>query len=125
MTGGGRALVVVGTSWGGLDALSQLLAGLPADFPVPVAVVQHRGREAGGLLRELLQAVTRLVVLDVEDKEPMMPSHVYLAPPDYHLLVERGHFSLSVDPPVRYSRPSVDVLFNSAADVYNLSLIHI
>jgi len=123
MTGGGLALVVVGTSWGGLDALSQLLAGLPADFPVPVAVVQHRGREAGGLLRELLQAVTRLAVLDVEDKEPMMSSHVYLAPPDYHLLVERGHFSLSVDPPVRYSRPSVDVLFNSAADVYDRSVV--
>jgi two-component system chemotaxis response regulator CheB len=123
MTGGDPALVVVGTSWGGLEALSQLLAGLPATFPLSVAVVQHRGRHASGLLSDLLQPVSPLVVQDVEDKEPIVPSRVYLAPPDYHLLVERGHFSLSVDPPVRYSRPSVDVLFTSASDVYGRSVI--
>jgi two-component system chemotaxis response regulator CheB len=108
--------VVVGASWGGLHAVSTILAALPADFDAPLAVVQHRARESDGLLVGLLQGVTSLRVCDVEDKEPIRPGHVYVAPPDYHLLVEDDHFSLSLDGAVRYSRPSIDVAFASAAD---------
>ena len=111
-------LVVLGMSWGGLHALSTILQALPRDFPLPLAVVQHRGRDAASLLAELLQDCTRLPVRDVEDKDPVDGGGVWLAPPDYHLLVESGYFTLSVDPPVRFSRPSIDVTFSSAADAY-------
>ena len=115
---GGVDLVVLGMSWGGLHALSTILHGLPGDFPLPLAVVQHRGKDSASLLAELLQDCTPLEVRDVEDKDPVEGGRVYLAPPDYHLLVEDGYFTLSVDPPVRFSRPSIDVTFGSAADAY-------
>ncbi len=117
------SIVVVGASWGGLSALSQLIGGLPSDFEVPVAVVQHRSRHADNLLANLLQDATSLKVVDVEDKEPLMPRTVYVAPPNYHMLVDDGHLSLSTDPFVRYSRPSIDVTFLSAADTYPGSTI--
>lgn len=110
-----RRIVMVGASWGGLSALGRLIAGLPADFPFPLVVIQHRSRDAGNLLAELLQDSTPLHVCEVEDKDPIEPGHVYVAPPDYHLLVDGPHFSLTVDPHVRYSRPSIDVSFTSAA----------
>lgn len=115
---GALELVVVGTSWGGLHAISTLLRALPGDFPLPIAIVQHRGRDAGHLLSELLRQCTALRVRDVEDKDALEPGSVYLAPPDYHLLAEDGFLALSIDAPVRFSRPSIDVLFTSAADVY-------
>lgn len=111
-------IVVVGTSWGGLSALRELIAGLPAGFGLPMAVVQHRHRESDHLLASLLQDRTALQVCDVEDKAPIEPHNVYIAPPDYHLLIEDGYFSLSTDEPVRFSRPSIDVTFESAADAY-------
>lgn len=120
---GPHALVVVGTSWGGLNAVSLLLRHLPSRFPLPIVVVQHRGRDATTLLRDLLQDCTPLEVRDVEDKDPLDGGTVFLAPPDYHLLVEEGHLALSVDPPVRFSRPSIDVTFNSAADAYGARTI--
>ena len=115
---GGYEIIVVGTSWGGLAALRTLVAGLPRDFALPVAVVQHRHKDSDRLLTTLLQERTPLTVCEVEDKQPLLPGFVFLAPPDYHLLVERGHFSLSTDAPVRFSRPSIDVAFTSAADSY-------
>ena len=108
-------IVVVGTSWGGLHALTVLVRGLPADFALPLAVVQHRSKDSDGLLAQILQDETELRVSEVEDKEPIEAGHVYVAPPDYHLLVDGAYFSLSVDPPVRFSRPSIDVTFISAA----------
>lgn len=111
-------LVVVGASWGGLAALSHLVAELPHDFPVPVAVVQHRSKHADNLLASLLQDVSPMTVVDVEDKEPLQPGHVYIAPANYHMLVERGHLSLTTDAVVRFSRPSIDVTFVSAGDAY-------
>jgi two-component system chemotaxis response regulator CheB len=111
-------IVLVGTSWGGLAALRTLIRTLPPDFGLPVAVVQHRHRESDNLLARLLQDGTPLCVCEVEDKAPIVGGNVYIAPADYHLLVERGHFALSVDEPVRYSRPSIDVTFASAADAY-------
>ncbi|MDQ3081605.1 MAG: chemotaxis protein CheB [Gemmatimonadota bacterium] len=112
------AIAVVGASWGGLAAISQLLAALPAGFAIPLAVVQHRSRHADNLLAALLQDITALRVVDVEDKEPLEPGSVYIAPANYHMLVENGHLSLSTDPQVRFSRPSIDVTFISAADTY-------
>jgi two-component system chemotaxis response regulator CheB len=114
----------MGASWGGLAALERILGGLPRGFRTPIAIAQHRspdGSSAG--LAHLLGAYAELPVADVEDKQPIEPGHVYLAPPDYHLLVEADAFALSVDDAVLYSRPSIDVLFESAADVYRDRLI--
>ena len=111
-------IVVVGTSWGGLNALRTLVGALPGDFAVPLVLVQHRHRESNQLLATLLQERTPLRVCEVEDKAPIEPGRVYVAPADYHLLIDRGTFSLSTDEPVRCSRPSIDVTFQSAADSY-------
>jgi len=96
---------------------------LPADFGLPVVIVQHRHRESNHLLSTLLQERTPLNVCEAEDKTPVTPGQVYIAPADYHLLVERGYFSLSLDAPVRYSRPSIDVTFASAADSYGAGVV--
>jgi two-component system chemotaxis response regulator CheB len=119
------ALVVVGTSLGGLNALSRLLAELPDALPVPIAVVQHRAIDTPGRgLAELLQEHTVLRVVEAEDKMRLEPGTVYLAPADYHLLVERrGVLALSTDAPVRAARPSIDVLFETAADAYRDALV--
>jgi two-component system chemotaxis response regulator CheB len=111
-------IIVVGTSWGGLSALHELIAGLPRDFAIPVVAVQHRHRQSGPLMTSLLQDRTALGVCEVEDKAPIAAGNVYVAPPDYHLLIEPGYFSLSTEEPVHYSRPSIDVTFVSAADTY-------
>ena len=116
-------LVAVGTSAGGYEALCHLLRLLPADFPVPIAVVQHRSRESDALA-SLLQDCTQLQVCEVEDKQPAEPGFVYVAPPDYHLLMDDdGRFSLSTEGPVGYSRPSIDVFFESAADTFGARVI--
>jgi two-component system chemotaxis response regulator CheB len=112
------SIIVIGASWGGLSALSRLIGSLPPDFHVPVAIVQHRSAHADNLLVSLLQDVTPLRVVDVEDKEPLVPQSVFIAPANYHMLVEHGHLSLTTDPMVRFSRPSIDVTFVSAADMY-------
>lgn len=116
-------LIVIGTSLGGLAALGEILATLPPGFACPVAVVQHRGPTVDGVLGSLLQRQTTLTVVEPDDKTPIRARHLYVAPADYHLLVEPGaSFSLSIDPPVRWARPSIDVLFESAADVYGPAL---
>lgn len=109
------SMIAVGASWGGLKALRAIAHGLPAHFRVPIAFVQHRSKDSAAL-RDLLQDCTSLIVCEVEDKQPIMGGYIYLAPPDYHLLVDGDAFSLSVDEPVRYSRPSIDVFFESVAD---------
>lgn len=111
-------IVVVGASTGGLSALQVLLSGLPAEFSLPMVVVQHRekGMETG--LCEFLARSSRLPVTEPEDKEILLPGRAYLAPRDYHLLVESGTFALSTEAPVGFARPSIDVLFESAADQY-------
>ncbi len=114
----GYDLVVVGTSWGGLVALRTFVEGLPQTFQMGVALVQHRHKDSDHLLRTLVQERTPLKVHEIEDKMPLEGGSVYIAPPDYHTLVEPGHFSLSTEGPVRYSRPSIDVTFLTAADSY-------
>ena len=116
--GVGYDLVVVGTSWGGLAALRTLVAGLPETFMMAVALVQHRHKDSDHLLRALLQERSTLEVCEVEDKMPLEHGRIYVAPADYHTLVEPGYFSLSTEAPVRYSRPSIDVTFHSAANSY-------
>jgi two-component system chemotaxis response regulator CheB len=113
-----QRLCAIGVSVGGLQALSRIFWQLPADFPGSLAIVQHRRADEGSLLRELLAKKTPLPVLEPFHGTPIRPGHVYIAPPDYHLLVEPGFLALSVDPPVNCSRPSIDVLFESVAAAY-------
>jgi two-component system, chemotaxis family, protein-glutamate methylesterase/glutaminase len=117
-------LIVIGASLGGLSALKQILMGLSPNLTVPIAVVQHRYKDSDTEIPQFLQQVTSLKVRNVEDKDPI-ESGVYLAPADYHLLIEPGYFSLSIDPPVCFARPSIDVLFESAADAYREDVIGI
>jgi two-component system chemotaxis response regulator CheB len=121
----GYDIVLVGTSWGGLAALRTLIGALPADFGLPVVAIQHRHRESSNVLARVLQDHARLNVCEVEDKAPITGGNIFIAPADYHLLIERGHFALSVDEPVRYSRPSIDVTFVSAADAYGSGAVGI
>lgn len=117
------SIIVVGTSAGGLRALEALLGGLPRGFPVPIVAVQHRARESSDSYAELLGKGTPLPVREVEDDDALRAPGVYLAPPDYHVLIEPGRMALSIDDPVSYSRPSIDVLFESAADVYGSKVL--
>ena len=118
--------IVIGTSAGGLIALSAILQQLPADYPIPLVIVQHRTKDQKTLLEEVLQQKSKLNVVQAEEKEKIKPGFVFMAPPDYHLLIESDYsFSLSAEDPVHFSRPSIDVLFESAADVYKETLIGI
>jgi two-component system chemotaxis response regulator CheB len=109
-------LVVVGCSAGGLHALHVLLAGLAADFPLPVVVVCHTGSEDVTLLCELLARTSTLPVVEAVERRAPAPGTVHIAPSGYHLLLgDDGRFALSVDPRVGFARPSIDVLFESAA----------
>lgn len=119
-------LIVIGTSWGGLEALSALLGGIHEDVHQPIVVAQHRSPSSnGGMLESLLQHHTRRVVSDPDDKTPLRRDHVYVGPADYHLLVEDGHLALSTDEPVQFARPSIDVLFDSVADAYGARAVGI
>jgi two-component system chemotaxis response regulator CheB len=100
-----------------------ILGGLPTGIGLPIVVVQHRHRDSDGLLAELLQDVTPMPVAEVEDKDRVEPGRVFIAPPNYHLLIDDGHFALSTEEAVRFSRPSIDVTFTSAADEYGAGTI--
>lgn len=103
--------------------MSKLLGALPGSFSLPIVVVQHRSIDSDRLLAELLQDATDLMVCEVEDKEPLTPGTVHIAPANYHLLIDDGFLSLSLEEPVRFSRPSIDVMFSSAADAYGSAAI--
>jgi two-component system chemotaxis response regulator CheB len=143
-------IIVIGASQGGTRALQSLLADLPEDFPLPVVIVLHRGKGSDEMLISVLQNSTSLPVSEAEDKELIVPRRVYLAPPDYHLLIDVGRiaspskgvegtlhgksdrqageqasFALSTDAPVQHARPSIDVLFQSAAEIYGRRVIGI
>lgn len=132
--------IVIGASAGGVEALSMVLPALPANLRAPVFVVVHLPRERRSLLAEIFRTRCALAVTEAQDKEPVEPGHVYFAPPDYHMLLDREKpraprygpeppassqvsISLSVDELVNYSRPAIDVLFESAADVYGSRLL--
>jgi len=125
---GGREVdaIVIGTSAGGVEALSVVLPALPAGVRAPVFVVLHLPRARPSLLVEIFSPRCALVVREAEDKQPVEPGTVYFAPPDYHLLIDEGPtVALSADEAVHFSRPSIDVLFESAADKYGERLLGI
>lgn len=122
----GYKAVVIGASAGGLSALTRVLEKLPANFALPIMVVQHRSKDERGLLEEVLQEKCNIRVTQANEKEEIGGNSVYIAPPDYHLLVESDMtFSLTTDDKVNFSRPSIDVLFETAAEVYRRTLIGI
>lgn len=119
----GVELLVVGASLGGVQALRLLLGGLPAELGIAVAVAQHRHRHSDDALLGALRPHTPLALGEPDDKEPIRAGTVYFAPADYHLLVAPGWFELSTDPPVCHARPSIDVLFESAADTFGSDVL--
>jgi two-component system chemotaxis response regulator CheB len=116
-------LIIIGASWGGLRAVGEILAGLPGDFDVPVLVVMHRGDDTRDGLADLLNRRGPLSVVEAEDKSPLVPGCVRVAPPGYHAFVERGHVELSTEEKIRFSRPSIDVALETAADAYGPFLV--
>jgi two-component system, chemotaxis family, protein-glutamate methylesterase/glutaminase len=131
MTGSGGELgrvsgIAIGASVGGVEALSILLPALPKDLGAPVFVVLHQPRDRPSLLVDIFKVRCDLPVREAEDKEEVERGTIYFAPPDYHLLVDEGpRLALSADELVHYSRPSIDVLFESAAEVYGDRLLGI
>jgi two-component system chemotaxis response regulator CheB len=118
--------IVIGSSAGGINALTKVLSVLPADFPLPIVIVQHLHPESGHHLPYILGTKSALKIKQADEKEKIEKGWVYLAPPNYHLLVEEDFtFSLSLESPVNYSRPSIDVLFESAIYAYRQHLIGI
>lgn len=122
--------VAIGASAGGVEALSLLLPALPAALRAAILIVLHLPRERASVLAEIFSSKCARPVREAVDKEPVEPGTVYFAPPDYHLLVDRAgpagaQLSLSADDLVNFSRPSIDVLFESAADVYGQRLLGI
>ncbi|HET9991842.1 MAG TPA: chemotaxis protein CheB [Kofleriaceae bacterium] len=115
-------LIVIGGSAGALEALLALLPALSAELVTPIAIALHLGPNQRNLVPDLLRRVTQRTVVEAEDKQQLEPRFVYIAPPNYHVLVERTRsLALSVDDLVNFSRPSIDVLFESAADAYRTS----
>jgi two-component system, chemotaxis family, protein-glutamate methylesterase/glutaminase len=118
--------IVVGASAGGVEALMALLPTLSVAFRVPIFIVLHLPRDQPSLLSQIFLQKCALPVGEAVDKEPVRPGTVYFAPPDYHLLIDEGPcVALSADELVNYSRPSIDVLFESAADIYRARLLGI
>jgi two-component system chemotaxis response regulator CheB len=124
MSGARPEAIVIGASAGAVEALSRILPALPAGYPIPVLVVVHVPPDRADLLAPLFKAKCAIAVKEAEDKEPIHPGVIYFGPSDYHLQVEADRsVSLSADEPVYYSRPSIDVLFESAADAYGPGLV--
>lgn len=116
--------VAIGISTGGIATLKPLLGALPADFPLPLLIVQHIGAATGDKVALLLDELCAIHVKEADEGELPVGGTVYLAPPNYHLLVEPdGRLGLSTDPPVNFARPSVDVLFETAAEAYGDGVI--
>lgn len=112
------AFIALGASLGGLQAVKAVLAALPAAFRLPVALVQHRTADAGDELAFVLREACALPVREAEDKAAIEPGALVIAPPGYHLMVEDDHYALSTEDPVAWARPSIDVLFETAAETF-------
>ena len=119
-------VIVIGVSAGGLNVMTKLLEDLPPNFSIPIVVVQHRSKDQRNLLEEIMQARCRIDIKQADEKEKPKAGMVYFAPADYHLLFEEdGCFSLSCDNPVNFSRPSIDILFETAADAFAKNVLAI
>ena len=119
----GCEIVVIGTSLGGFQALQVALGDLPEDFPLPIAVIQHRSPDDSGMLAPLLGTHVHPPVVEIEDKQPINGGRIFIAPSNYHVLIDSRHFALSTDSPVLHARPSIDVLFESAADAFGEGVV--
>jgi two-component system chemotaxis response regulator CheB len=118
--------VVIGVSLGGMEALKSIFESLPKRFPVPIIVVQHLSPHSNSYLAKYLDECCDILVKEAEEKEKVVAGTAYIAPPNYHLLIEKDEtLSLSVEPKVNFARPSIDILFESAADTYGEKLIGI
>ncbi len=118
--------VIIGVSMGGMHALKTILPCLPQGFSIPVIIVLHQSTTIDSSLATLLNGMFDIDIKEAELGEPIIPGHVYLSQPGYHLLVEQDKtFSFSIDPPINFSIPSIDVLFESAADAYGEGLVGI
>ncbi len=126
MTNMAKGAVIIGASAGALEALSLILPALPAAFPLPIFVIVHVPPHKPSVLADIFNAKCRLRAIEVEDKEPIEPGVIYFAPPNYHLLFEdQSSLALSNEDEVLFSRPSIDVAFESAAEVWGAELIGI
>ncbi len=115
--------LAIGVSTGGLKALRTVLPALPAAFPAPVLIVYHQGPRQDRFVIEYLNSRSEIRVREAEEKEPVLPGVAYLAPPNYHLLVEEDRtLTLSTEERVSFARPSIDVLFETAAEAYGAGL---
>ena len=118
--------VVIGTSYGGMQALKTILSDLPEDFSIPILIVQHLSPQSEDYLARYLNNLCKIVVKEAEEKEQIHTGYAYLAPPNYHMLIDKkGYISLDVDEKVNYARPSIDVLFESAVDAFGSKVIGI
>jgi two-component system chemotaxis response regulator CheB len=118
--------IVIGVSSGGLNVLKIVLPALPADFCLPIIIVQHVGAHSESYWIGLLNGMCKLTVKEADEKEIIAKGNVYIAAANYHLLVEKDHtLSLSTEKKVNFARPSIDVLFESAAEAYKNKLIGI
>ena len=116
--------IVIGVSSGGMSALKIIFSALPANFALPIIVVQHVGPRSDGKWIDLLNAKSLLTIKEADEKETVEKGTIYFAPSNYHLLIEKDKtFSLSVEERVNFARPSIDVLFESAAEAYKTALI--
>lgn len=117
-------MLVIGLSAGGMPLVKQLLTALPSDYSLPIALVAHLPQDFQSNFDKVLDCSTNLPVSIVHDKDPIKSGHIYVAPAGYHLLIEQNHrFALSADKAVKAVRPSIDVLFSSAAEVFESDLI--
>ena len=116
--------IVIGVSSGGMNAMKIMFSLLPKEFKIPVIIVQHVGARSDSHWIKLLNAQSRINIKEADEKERIENGNVYIAPPNYHLLIEKNKtFSLTIDERVNYARPSIDVLFESAAEAYRNKLI--
>lgn len=119
------SLVIIGASLGGLNAVISIIKKLAKDFPLTLVIIQHREKDSDETLLNLLNINSKIEVIEPDDKDPIQRGNIYLAPPGYHLLFEKNCFHLSLDSMVNYSRPSIDVSFESAAENYGDKVIGI
>lgn len=118
--------VVIGLSAGGMNAIGEVISGLKPTQKIPIIVVQHLHRDQTEYYVEYFQNQTNLKVSNVKDKGELLPGNIYFAPPDYHILLDdKKTFSLCYDEKVNFSRPSIDLLFESAAEVFGSNLVGI
>ncbi|MCJ7616258.1 MAG: chemotaxis protein CheB, partial [Desulfobacterales bacterium] len=116
--------IVIGVSSGGMITLDKILRHLPSDFALSIIIVQHQHPDSDDFLAKFLDARCSLTVKEADEKEIIMPGKIYIAPPNYHLLVEENKtLSLSTNKHVNFARPSIDVLFETAADVFGEKLV--